>query len=135
MMIPITPAHVEVRFATFVAKYAEALTTLKFPAPYIEDSVGNLKRRLTNRDFKRYGTHPVHDLHAGKRITRYLIRLAIENSPAERARRDKLQERYREKCAEIRQQRGPLTTFFSFEAACAKQLKVALWPYKAMFRI
>ena len=133
-MTPITMQHVDNRFGEFVAKYAAVLMALKFDLDTINSHVDNLKRRLATRDFKLYGEKPSHYLHAGKRITRFYIKLALETSPAQKAKEERLHAEYCARAAEIRE-RQPNASFFSFEAAYAGKLKVRLQPYRDFFKI
>lgn len=130
----LTFPYVETRFADFVAAYRRAMTAMGHDKHYIDTHSQVLQSRLATRDFKLYGDRPSHLLHAGKRISRFLIKLAIENSPGQKERRARLYEKYQAECAEIRVHQ-PLATFFSFEAAYALRLKVNLQEHRALFCI
>lgn len=126
--------YVEARFAQFVRKYREVLASLGYGADEIAKNTAMLTERLKKRDFKLYGARPINELHGGKRITRFLIRSAIEFGPAQRARRAALQTQYHEKITEERR-RNPCATFFSFEAAYASKLRINFGPMRQMFYI
>ena len=128
----VTMERVNVRFAQFVEKYRIALKFLNYSEADIGKDTAALERRLAAHDFKLYGSHPVHYLHGGKRITRFLVKQAIEYSPAARARRERLAAEYRARIAQVRVQQ-PLATFFSFEAAYAAKLRVDLSAFRALF--
>lgn len=130
--MPVTMDYVEKRYKDFVSKYAELLKFLNYPASYIEERVDVLTQRLATRDFKLYGDRPINFLHAGKRITRAAIVFALQGCPAEKARRQRLREDYSRKCEEERRS-SPTATFFSFEAAYAQKLKVAMGPHRQWF--
>jgi hypothetical protein len=130
----VTMDYVDQRYAQFAEKYRAALAYLKFSEQDIAERVKALQHRLATHDFKRYGDKPIHFLHAGKRITRFLIKHAIEYSPAARARRTQLQADYHARIAQERL-RQPLATFFSFEAAYARKLKINLANFRSLFRL
>jgi hypothetical protein len=130
--MPVTIDYVENRYKDFVSKYGQLLKFLGYPAPYIEERVTVLTRRLANRDFKRYGDRPINFLHAGKRITRAAIVFALQGCPAEQQRRERLRAEYNRKIAEERRH-NPHATFFSFEAAYARQLRVPMGPHRQWF--
>lgn len=130
----VTMAYVDARFTQFVQKYTEALKFLQFDASTVEKNAAALQHRLAAHDFKLYGAHPIHFLHGGKRITRFLIKLAIETCPATRARRERLRREYEQRITEARKSQ-PAASFFSFEAAYADKLKVKLAPMSHLFRI
>lgn len=131
---PITRDYVATRFDQFVAKFRTALETLGYSAEDVGVQANALATRLQTRDFKVYGDQPIHELHAGKRITRALVKFAIVSRPAEKARRARLRDAYAAKCAEVRKTQ-PHAVFFSFEAARANALKVDLRPFKALFQL
>lgn len=130
----VTMEYVDNRYKDFVAKFRRLLESLSYPASYIDERVNVLSQRLITRDFKRYGDRPINFLHAGKRITRAAIKFALEGSPAEKQRRERLQADYRRKIEEERRF-NPHATFFSFEAAYAGKLKVDLRPHRQWFCI
>lgn len=132
--MPITTEYVDKRFAQFVAKHAVTLQALGYEEARVQKDCRNLELRLRLRDFKLYGSNPIHALHGGKRITRFLVKSAIEHRPAARARRERLYQEYCERAREIRKSQ-PFASFFSFEAVYAKQLRVNLLPFKKMFYI
>jgi hypothetical protein len=130
----VTMPYVDARYAQFAEKYRAALAYLKFSEEDIAERVKSLQHRLATHDFKLYGSKPIHYLHAGKRITRFLIKHSIEYSPAARARRERLRAEYH---ARIEQERlrQPFATFFSFEAAYAGKLKTNLATFRNLFRL
>jgi DNA polymerase III epsilon subunit-like protein len=128
----VTMEYVDNRYKDFAAKYGQLLEFLNYPAPYIAESVAKLSLRLATHDFKRYGDRPINFLHAGKRITRALIRFALEGCPHEKQRRELLRTKYLRKIEEVRRSQ-PQATFFSFEAVYAKELKVDLSPHRQWF--
>lgn len=128
----ITTDYVDARFQQFVAKYQAVLKELNYEPAYIEQSSRHLAQRLATRDFKRYGDRPIQLLHAGKRVTRALIKFAIHSCPAQKRRRELLQQQYNDRLAMLRE-RNPEVTVFSFEATYAAKLKIDLRPYKAFF--
>lgn len=130
----VTMDYVESRYKDFVAKYRQLLTVLNYPSSYIEERVTVLSRRLANGDFKLYGNRPINFLHAGKRITRAAVIFALQGCPAEQRRREKLREEYNRRIQEVRRY-NPHATFFSFEAAYARQLRVPLAPHRQWFCI
>lgn len=127
-------SRVEVRFSEFVAKYAAVLRSLQYDEATVAKNVASLTHRLATRDFKLYGERPIHMLHGGKRITRFLIKLAIECCPKEKARREQLRTQYLARAQEIRV-RQPNACFFSFESAYADKLKINLANFRDMFRL
>lgn len=131
-MILVTVAHVERRFADFVGKYAKVLEDLGYASTAIEEQVTHLAARLSKRDFRQYGSHPVHALHGGKRITRFYIKLAILRRPAMLERIKRWQAEYRAECAEQRKV-NPCLQVFSFEAAYARQLHPSMAPFRQHF--
>lgn len=133
-MYPVTPEHVERRFKDFVEKYAQALATLQFDADSIANRRAHLTRRLAERDFRRYGTKPVHELHGGKRITRFYIKQAILLCPAQRERIRRWQAEYNAHIAEVRKTQ-PFCQFFSFEAVYGGKLNPPLAPFRRMFML
>lgn len=128
----ITLAYVAQRFEHFVQKYKAALEALGYSEVNVTRNCAQLTHRLETHDFKLYGAAPVNYLHGGKRITRFLLKSAIEHRPAETARRDRLHAEYSARLAEIRVNQ-PFATCFSFEAAYASKLKVRLAPFKKLF--
>jgi hypothetical protein len=128
----VTMEYVETRYKDFVSKYRQLLQFLNYPASYIEERATVLTRRLANHDFKRYGDRPINFLHAGKRITRAAIVFALQGCPAEKQRREKLRAEYSRKIEEERRI-NPCATFFSFETAYARQLKVHFGPHRQWF--
>lgn len=130
----VTMEYVDQRYSQFAEKYRAALAFLKFGEKEIADNVKALQHRLATHDFKRYGDKPINYLHAGKRITRFLIKQAVEYSPAARARRERLQAEYHARIAAERV-RNPMASFFSFEAAYAGKLKVNLANFRSLFRL
>lgn len=134
MPVAVDMNHVNARFAQFVPKYSDAMRTLGYPEADVQENARKLGVRLAARDFKLYGDKPINVLHGGKRITRFLIKSAIEYGPAQRARRERLLADYNRRAAEIRA-KSPDASFFSFEHVYAKQLKVPLMPFKPLFRI
>lgn len=130
----VTMEYVDTRFAQFVSKYESVLKHLNYAEAEIGRLTENLAQRLKARDFKLYGTKPIQFLHSGKRVTRFLIKSAVEYSPAQRAKRDALRAQYHAKIAEERR-RNPTACFFSFEAAYADKLKVNLRTVRDFFRL
>lgn len=130
----VTPEYVEKRLVEFAEKHRQALVTLGFADKEVEAGCQYLATRFKDRDFKLYGSQPVHLLHAAKRITRFAIKCAIEQCPARKARIARWQADYRDQCAELRK-RQPQGLFFSFEAVYAGRLKVNLAGYKQLFRL
>lgn len=128
----ITTEYVDQRFRTFVEKYGLAMKTLGYDSDHIEDMCGRLSKRLTERDFKTYGDTPLHDLHAGKRITRFYLKQSIRMRPTEVRRREELRQRYNAKVAAAREE-NPHANFFSFETSYAKLLAEPMAPFKKMF--
>lgn len=128
----ITPEYVDQRFSTFVEKLAVAMRTLGHSEEAITENCEVLSKRLLARDFKTYGETPLHQLQAGKRVTRFFLKLAVEQRPAQKARRQALLQRYQE---EVSRERAinPCATFFSFEAAYAGKLRVNLSEFKRLF--
>ena len=132
--VRVTHAHVQLRHGQFADAFARALKTLGYSADDACERVAQLRKRLANSDFKLYGTEPVHYLHAGKRVTRALIKFAIQGCPAELRRRDALRQQYNKRVAAERAL-NPHANFFSFEAAYAGKLRVDLSAYKKLFCI
>lgn len=130
----VTSERVRVRFDQFLSAYEAALKSLAYEANEISDRVGKLRTRLARADFKLYGNKPIHELHGGKRVVRFLIKLAIEHSPAQQARKIRLRAEYLRRLEELRKT-NPNPCVFSFEATYAKQLKVDLTPFKQLFHI
>lgn len=130
----VTMPYVDTRFAQFLQKYAEVLKTLQFDDAAVAERIASLKHRLDSRDFKLYGERPIHVLHGGKRITRYLIKTAVEWGPIAKARRERLRAEYCERIAEVRKSQ-PFACFFSFEAAYSDKLKVNLGAMSHLFRL
>jgi hypothetical protein len=130
----VTEEYVNNRFKEFADKYWKLLEFLGYASSNVEEWVTVLSNRLASRDFKQYGTRPINDLHGGKRITRFAIRTAIEHCPSEKQRRERLQQEYNARAAEIRQYQ-PHASFFSFEAAYADKLKVDMRPHRQWFCI
>lgn len=130
----INAEYVERRFEAFVSKYASVLRQFEYDEEYVAKQIFNLTNRLATKDFKRYGEAPINDLHGGKRITRFLIKSAIEFCPAQKAKIAWLRNKYARACAAEREVSGTLV-FFSFETAYAKELKVPLAPFKTLFYI
>lgn len=128
----VTMEYVETRYKDFVTKYGQLLKSLNYPASYIEERITVLRRRLANHDFKRYGDRPINFLHAGKRVTRAAMVFALQGCPAEKLRKEKLCQEYLRKVAEERRH-NPHATFFSFEAAYARQLHVPMGPHRQWF--
>lgn len=128
----VTETYVNQRFAEFAKKYKAVLTELKFDADTIAQHVAHLQHRLATRNFKLYGVRPINMLHAGKRITRFYIKLAFEVCPAQKARRQRLHDQYCERIAEIRKTQ-PFAFFFSFEATYARQLRINFAPLRQKF--
>lgn len=129
---PVTMDYVAHRFEHFVQKYKAALEALGYCSDKVARNCAQLAHRLETHDFKLYGAAPVSYLHGGKRITRFLLKSAIEHRPAETARRARLHAEYSARVAAIRVNQ-PFATCFSFEAAYAPQLKVPLAPFKKLF--
>jgi hypothetical protein len=130
----VTMAYVDTRFTQFLQKYTEVLKGLQFDDQAVAERTASLKHRLDTRDFRLYGERPINVLHGGKRITRYLIKTAIEWGPIAKARRERLLAEYFQRIAEARKT-NPDGCFFSFESTYAKQLKVNLTPMSHLFRI
>lgn len=133
-MQTVTLEYVANRFSQFVLKYELAMKTLGYTDAQISDNARMLKVRLASGDFKTYGDKPVHMLHGGKRITRFLIKSAIEFRPAMRERRDRLLKEYLQRAQEIRAKQ-PHACFFSFESTYARRLREPLKPFKNLFCI
>lgn len=135
MPVVIDMDYVDKRFAQFVDKYAQVLTAQGHPPEQIGSNVAMLRQRLATRDYHvRDANRPVCHLHAGKRVARFLIKTAIEFSPARKAQIARWREQYGRSCAEARRTQ-PHITFFSFEAAYAGKLRLQLAPHKAAFRL
>lgn len=130
----VTMEYVDTRFAQFVSKYEAVLKHLNYAEAEIGSLTENLAARLKARDFKLYGAKPIQFLHSGKRVTRFLLKSAVEYSPAQKARREALRQEYSNKTAEIRS-KNPTACFFSFEAAYADKLRVNLRAFRDLFRL
>ena len=130
----VTHEYVQRRFADFVAKYRQALETLNFAPSAVDADVANLQRRLNANDFKLYGDRPINFLHAGKRITRFYLKLAISTCPQMKARAARLRAEYVLRVAEARKLNS-CDRFFSFESVYAGQLKPNLRQHRKLFYI
>lgn len=130
----VTIKYVMGRFEKFVVKYEKVLRQFAYDEDYILERVNSLKHRLSARDFKLYGDKPINILHGGKRVTRFLIKSAIEFSPAQKAKVARMRTEYSNAC-ELERKRTGDVLFFSFESAYAKKLKVPLTPFKKLFYI
>ena len=130
-MTKINLAYVDFRFLQFVQKYKQVLEKLIFDKNYIEKYTNLLDKRLKQKDFKVYGDKPVNYLHGGKRITRFYIKCALEECQKYKNYRELLYIEYSNKIKE----NNPNTTFFSFESAYSKQLKINFSDYKEFFKI
>lgn len=135
MTEPVTFEILEKRVPQLVCSYRAALTELGFDAETVKAWSASLQDQLKARRYHK-GNSPraIEHLVCAKRVTRYLIRCAIENRPAERARRDRLMREYVAKCKEIREKQ-PLAAFFSFEASYAGRLRVDVKPFAHLFRL
>jgi len=134
MPTPLTPEYVEKRFGDFVAKYQQVLTAYGHDKAEVEKNTAMLRDRLTRHDYVLKAERPVCHYHSGKRVTWFLVKQAILYCPAEKARIARLRARYSTQCSEARA-RNPFATFFSFEAACAKDIRVDLRRHRDAFRL
>lgn len=128
----ITMSYVKQRYIDFVNKYSSVLNSLNYEQAVIQEKIAALQARLDGFDFKRYGDNPVHFLHAGKRITRNSIRVAIQHSPAQKQWMETLRQQYHSKIAAA-QKENPNMGFFSFESAHARDLKIDFSKHRQQF--
>lgn len=126
--------YVDKRFCDFVKKYERVLTHLKFDEETIKKFSHNLSWRLINRDFVKSGSKPINALHTGKRVTRFLIKLAIETCPARKSFKERLLQEYYSRMEECRKT-SPDAVFFSFESTYANKLRINFAQYRDMFRL
>lgn len=113
--------YVQHRFDQFVVSLETALKALGYPEAEIQSQCTMLRSRLAKRDYWLKADRPVCHLQSGKRVTRFLLRSAIQFSPAAKARVARLRRRYADECRAIRQE-SPHAVFFSFESAYSKHL-------------
>lgn len=130
----VTEDYVKTRFAQFVDKYRTALRLLGYSEELCLAYPKQLEDRLATRGFRTYGARPINILHGGKRLTRFYIKTAIENSPAQKAIVQQLRDEYENKVRAARA-RNPHESFFSFEAAYASKIRVKLSKHKSLFML
>lgn len=125
---------VKLRFDFYCERLREVLEYFGHDKAYIEMDVRRLRDRLQNGFFRITGNQPINLLHGGRRITRHAIKCAIERAPAHLARIERLRDHYGRQCSAERALH-PARTFFSFEAAHAKDIAVDLKPHHHFFRL
>lgn len=113
--------YVQRRFDHFVDKLRTALVALSYPEAEVDSQCNMLRDRLAKRDYWLKADRPVCHLQSGKRVTRFLLRSAVQFSPAAKARVARLRSRYAQECMAIKQA-SPTAAFYSFESAYAKHL-------------
>lgn len=123
---------VKQRFDFYCERLEDVLEHFGHDKAHIEMDVRRLRDRLQNGFFRITGNQPINLLHGGRRITRHAIKCAIERAPAHLARIERLRGEYGRQCAAERALH-PARSFFSFEAAHAKDIAVDLKPHRRFF--
>jgi hypothetical protein len=131
----ITFDGLDARFEQLVKKYSAALAALGFPAAEVERQSCHLGTRLAKRDYcTRDSNRAIVHLHTAKRVTRFYLRLAIQQCPAQKARVARAQASYNQRRAEALIT-NPATPWFSFEASHARLLNPSVRPFAHLFRL
>jgi hypothetical protein len=131
----ITFDSLDVRFEQLVEKYRTALAELGFPAAEATRQSCHLSKRLAERDYcTRDSRRALVHLHTAKRVTRFYLKLAIQQRPAQKARIARAQESYSQRRAESLRA-NPATPWFSFEASHVGLLYPCLQPFAHLFRL
>ncbi len=133
-MARITEQYIETRISQLKEKIKQANIVVGFDDNYAEIISQQFVTLCNSPEVKSRDSNPIHTLTRIKRIARNAIRIAIQSNPKRKAQVAFWQNEYSEKCQEMKKI-DPAASFFSFETAYAKKLKIEFSHFKTLFLI